>query len=147
VAIRADLWPPDEQQSAFMRSVGLQLEAMSPQEVRGHLDLDAAHHQPFGIVHGGVYCAAVEAAASMGAAVTAAERGLATTGVNNNTHFIRAIERGRLEVVASPIQQGGTQQLWEVRITDEQGRMVATGQVRFQNIPMPAEPRPPERVR
>ena len=132
-----EIWPPDERQSAFMQSVGLQLHTMSPTEVRGHLDLDAAHHQPFGIVHGGVYCAAVEAAASMGAATTAAARGLATTGVNNNTHFIRAIESGHLDVVAHPLQQGGTQQLWEVRITDEDGNLVATGQVRFQNIPMP----------
>ena len=120
-----------------MQSVGLQLEVMSTDEVRGHLDLDAAHHQPFGIVHGGVYCAAVEAAASMGAAMTAAERGLATAGVNNNTHYIRTVVGGRLDVVATPIQQGGTQQLWEVRITDDQGRVVAIGQVRLQNIPIP----------
>jgi len=137
MAIRRDFWPLDENQSAFMQSVGLQLDVMSSEEVRGYLDLDAAHHQPFGIVHGGVYCAAVEAAASMGAAMTAAERGLATTGVNNNTHYIRAVEGGRLDVVATPIQQGGTQQLWEVRITDDQGRVVALGQVRLQNIPMP----------
>jgi 1,4-dihydroxy-2-naphthoyl-CoA hydrolase len=137
MAIRRDFWPLDEDQSAFMQSVGLQLEVMSSEEVRGYLDLDAAHHQPFGIVHGGVYCAAVEAAASMGAAMTAAERGLATTGVNNNTHYIRAVEGGRLDVVATPIQQGGTQQLWEVRITDDEGRIVALGQVRLQNIPMP----------
>jgi 1,4-dihydroxy-2-naphthoyl-CoA hydrolase len=137
MAIRRDFWPLDENQSAFMQSVGLQLDVMSSEEVRGYLDLDAAHHQPFGIVHGGVYCAAVEAAASMGAAMTAAERGLATTGVNNNTHYIRAVEGGRLDVVATPIQQGGTQQLWEVRITDDEGRIVALGQVRLQNIPMP----------
>ncbi len=137
MSIRRDLWPLDEDQSAFMQSVGLQLEVMSTEEVRGYLDLDAAHHQPFGIVHGGVYCAAVEAAASMGAAMTAAERGLATTGVNNNTHFIRTVVGGRLDVVATPIQQGGTQQLWEVRITDDQGRVVALGQVRLQNIPIP----------
>jgi uncharacterized protein (TIGR00369 family) len=133
-----EIWPPDERQSAFMQCVGLQLEEMSPTRVRGHLEVSADHHQPFGIVHGGVYSAVVEAAASMGAATTAGERGLATTGVNNNTHFIRAIEAGHLDVEALPIQQGGTQQLWEVRITDEEGRLVAMGQVRFQNIPMPA---------
>jgi uncharacterized protein (TIGR00369 family) len=137
MSIRRDFWPHDEDQSAFMQAVGLQLESMTPDEVRGSLDLDAAHHQPFGVVHGGVYCAAVEAAASMGAAVTAAERGIATTGVNNNTHFIRAVEGGRLDVVATPLQQGGTQQLWEVRITDDEGGLVALGQVRFQNVRMP----------
>jgi uncharacterized protein (TIGR00369 family) len=59
---------------------------------------------------------------------------VAAVGVNNNTNFVRSMVAGRVAVDARPIQQGRTQQLWEVRVTDEEQRLVATGQVRLQNI-------------
>jgi acyl-coenzyme A thioesterase PaaI-like protein len=37
-------------------------------------------------------------------------------------------------VTATPVQQGRTQQLWEVSITDTQGRLVARGSLRLQNV-------------
>jgi acyl-coenzyme A thioesterase PaaI-like protein len=45
---------------------------------------------------------------------------------------------GRLDVVAQPIQQGKTLQLWQVVLTRaEDGKLVARGQVRLQNVPLP----------
>ena len=93
-----------------------------------------AQHQPFGIVHGGVYCSVVESAASMAATVWYGERGR-VVGVSNQTDFLRAVSEGRLTATATPLHRGGLQQLWLVEITDEQDRMVARGQVRLQNLP------------
>jgi len=91
-------------------------------------------HQPFGILHGGVHCSAVESAASMGAALWYGERGT-VVGVSNHTDFLRAIREGQLTATAAPIHQGGLQQLWLVNITDTDGRLVARGEVRLQNLP------------
>ena len=91
-------------------------------------------HQPFGILHGGVHCAAVESAASMGAAIWYGDRGT-VVGVSNHTDFLRAVRDGRLTATATPIHQGGMQQLWLVNITDADDRLVARGQVRLQNLP------------
>jgi acyl-coenzyme A thioesterase PaaI-like protein len=44
---------------------------------------------------------------------------------------------GRVDVVAEPVQQGRTQQLWQVTLTREDGKLVAQGRVRLQNIPLP----------
>jgi 1,4-dihydroxy-2-naphthoyl-CoA hydrolase len=121
--------------SAFSRSVGLVIDEAGPDRVTGHIDLGPEHHQPFGIVHGGVYCAAVEAAASIGASFSASDRGLVVVGVHNSTHFVAAVSEGRVRVVAEPVTQGRTQQLWEVEIRREaDDRLVATGQLRLQNI-------------
>lgn len=89
--------------------------------------------QPFGILHGGVHCAAVEAAASVGAAMWFGERGK-VVGVSNHTDFIRAVTEGTLTATATPIHRGRSQQLWLVEIVDEQQRLVARGQVRLQNL-------------
>ena len=90
-------------------------------------------HQPFGIVHGGVHCSAVESAASMGAALWFGDRGT-VVGVSNHTDFLRAVREGRLTATGEPIHQGGLQQLWLVNITDEDNRLVARGEVRIQNL-------------
>jgi len=88
------------------------------------------------VVHGGVYTAAIESAASVGATTAVADRGQIAVGTNNNTDFLRSMTTGTgtVAVTAAPVQQGRTQQLWEVRITDQSGRVVARGTVRLQNI-------------
>lgn len=90
-------------------------------------------HQPHGIVHGGVYCAAIEGAASVGAALWMADRGK-VVGVANQTDFLRAVTEGELTATASPVHRGRSQQLWLVEVTDDRQRMVARGQVRLQNL-------------
>ena len=120
--------------SAFIRAAGLELDEVGPTRVTGWIDVGPDHHQPWGLVHGGVYSSAIESAASIGASLAAQAQGLAAVGVNNNTNFLRSMASGRVTLEAQPIQQGRTQQLWEVNVTDEEQRLVATGQVRLQNI-------------
>ena len=88
-------------------------------------------------MHGGVYCAIVESAASIGASTAVREHGQFSVGVNNSTDFIRSMVGGRVDVVAEPVQQGRTQQLWQVTLTRaEDGKLVAQGRVRLQNVPL-----------
>jgi len=122
-----------------MSAAGLVVDTVDGSHVTGWIDLGADHHQPWGIVHGGVYASAIETAASVGASIAANEHGQIAVGVNNNTNFLRSMSEGRVTVVGRAVQQGRTQQLWEVQITDDQQRLVATGQVRLQNV----TPRPP----
>ncbi len=124
----------NQEPSAFMQASGFEFGEVTATHVTGWIDLDAGHHQPFGIVHGGVYASAVESAASIGATIAAVENDLVAVGVHNSTNFLRSMSVGRVMVDARAISQGRTQQLWEVNITDDQQRLVATGQVRLQNI-------------
>jgi 1,4-dihydroxy-2-naphthoyl-CoA hydrolase len=124
----------DHSPSAFMDAAGLVIDEVQGAHVTGWIDLSADHHQPWGLVHGGVYTTAIESAASVGASTAAAEHGLVAVGVNNNTNFLRSMTDGRVTVDARAIQQGRTQQLWEVRVTDDRDRLIAIGQVRLQNI-------------
>jgi 1,4-dihydroxy-2-naphthoyl-CoA hydrolase len=126
----------DAEYSEFLRISGLRLETVSGDMVRGWIDLDQQHHTPWGVVHGGVYAAAVESAASLGASAAVQDKEQFAVGVNNNTDFLRPVTEGRVEVVAEPVMQGKGQQLWQVVITRaEDGKAVARGQVRLQNVP------------
>ena len=123
--------------SEFLRISGLQVEEVCGDGVRGWIDLDERHHTPWGVVHGGVYATAVESAASLGASAAVEEREQFAVGINNTTDFLRPVTKGRVEVVAEPIMQGKGQQLWQVVITRaEDGKEVARGQLRLQNVPL-----------
>ena len=119
---------------AFVKNAGLVLDAINESKVAGHINLSAAHHTPWGIVHGGVYASAVESAASIGATAAVVERGQVAVGLTNTTHFLRSLTDGRVDVDAVALYQGRTHQLWRVDITDESGGLVAHGEVRLQNI-------------
>ena len=121
----------------FDATLGLRLDEASGDRVVGSLEIQPHLHQPYGIVHGGVYCSVVETAASVGGALWFGERGQ-VVGVSNHTNFLRAVREGTLTVTATPVHRGRTQQLWQVEVTDDAARLVARGEVRLANI-VPAQ--------
>ena len=121
----------------FVAAMKFEITEASGSRVTGHVELGPDQHTPWGVVHGGLYCSVVESAASIGASTAVLEHGQFAVGVNNNTDFLRASTEGRLDVVAEPIQQGRTQQLWQVLLTQPDGKLVARGQVRLQNVKLP----------
>jgi len=121
----------------FLRAAGLVYETMSGTEVTGHIAAGRAHHTPWGVVHGGLYATAVESATSVGASLAVAEDGMFAVGLANHTEFVRAHTDGLLLVKAWPIHQGRTGQLWQCDLTRDDGKLVAQGRVRLQNVPLP----------
>lgn len=130
--------PSGSQIEELRRSTNYQLHELSGSRVRATLSLNEAHHQPFGMVHGGVYAIAVEGVASAGACAAVADQGMFAVGVSNTTDFLRPVDVADVEVVAEAIFQGRTQQLWQVSITRlDDGKLVARGQLRLHNLPLP----------
>jgi uncharacterized protein (TIGR00369 family) len=116
--------------------LGMRIESGSPDRVVLRWRVRPELCQPFGLVHGGTYCSAVEAAASIGAALWFGERGR-VVGVSNQTDFYRAVRTGELTAEALPVHRGRSQQVWRVRVSDDQDRLVAEGQVRLHNLDDP----------
>ena len=126
---------------AWLEQLGLVVEELSGTRVRATLDLGPQHLTPWGVIHGGVYTTTIESLASIGASAAVLEQGQFAVGVNNTTDFLRSMRAGRVELVAEPIIQGRVQQLWQVTITrQEDGKPVAQGRVRLQNVPLPPAP-------
>jgi len=117
----------------FVRHLGIDLVEITGERVVAHWEAAPKHHQPYGIVHGGVHCSVVETLASFGAATWLGQQGQ-VVGVNNNTDFFRAVREGRLTSTATPLHRGRLQQVWVVETVDSDGRTVARGQVRLQNL-------------
>lgn len=125
---------PPHAAAGLDRELGVRCEEVGAERVVLSCEVTPRMHQPHGIVHGGVLCTLVESAASIAAASWYGERGR-VVGVSNHTNFLRPVRDGRLTAAATPLQRGRTQQLWQVAVTDTDGRLVAHGQVRLANLP------------
>lgn len=122
--------------------LGVRHVEITPDRVVLEITIGSQHLQPFGIPHGGTYCAVHEAAASIGAFTwlnqDVPEDGpiRPAVGSNNSTDFLRQAKVGdTITTLATPIHRGRTQQLWRVESTDQHGKLVAQGQVRMANLP------------
>lgn len=119
--------------NGFAEHVGMKFPVLTADEVVVTCDITPELLQPYGIVHGGVYCSLIESAASYGAAIWFGDRGN-VVGVSNHTNFLRAIRTGTVTATATPIHRGRSQQLWLVLVTDDEGRDIARGEVRLFNL-------------
>jgi 1,4-dihydroxy-2-naphthoyl-CoA hydrolase len=117
----------------FPKLVGLRLEEATGDRVVLTCPVTPDLHQPFGLVHGGVYATMAETAASVAGALWFGDQGK-VVGVSNHTDFLRAVRRGELRAEATPLSRGRTTQLWQIEIGDDQGRLVAHAKVRLQNV-------------
>ena len=119
--------------TGFGGGIGIDYREITPDRVVVSVDIAPHLHQPYGIVHGGVYCAIAEEVASVAGAVWLGGEGK-VVGVNNSTDFLRAVTEGTLTATGTPVHRGRSQQLWRVEITDDEGRLDAVGQVRLANL-------------
>ena len=124
---------PEGFTSNWDKQMNFRIVEMSGERVVGEYVVDPRHHQPYGIVHGGVHCSAVETVCSIGAGLSARERGTAqgVVGLDNHTSFIRAVRSGKVTVTATPVTRGRQSQLWMAESRDEEGNLIAQGKVRL----------------
>lgn len=118
-------------------AMDLTFERMDADGIDASWSAEPESHQPHGIVHGGVHCMVVEGLCSTAAALWLARNGPSdgrVVGVSNSTDFYRPVSEGRLSSVCRPVHRGRSQQVWTVETSDADGRLVARGQVRLQNL-------------
>ncbi|HUG86417.1 MAG TPA: PaaI family thioesterase [Euzebya sp.] len=120
----------------FTDLLGVAYTELTPTRVVATLAVTDKLKQPYGIVHGGVYCTLAESVASVGAVI--ARGGQGAVGQSNQTDFLRATRGGVLTATATPVHVGRSVQLWGVDITDEEGHLCAQARVRLFNIPAEA---------
>ncbi|MGH3457884.1 PaaI family thioesterase [Aeromicrobium sp.] len=119
-------------------ALGVQYVETGPDKVVVQFTIGEHHLQPFGIPHGGIYCAVHESTASMAGMQWLDGRGV-VVGTNNICDFLRQAKVGdTITATATPVHRGRSQQLWRVESVDQDDRLIAQGQVRLANLDRPA---------
>jgi uncharacterized protein (TIGR00369 family) len=123
----------------FNTAIGLNFTKVTMDEICAEIVVDDIHRQPYGIVHGGVYCSMIEVLCSTGAAVNVWDSGRSAVGMENSTAFLKATRGGKLIGRAIPVKKGRTTHVWEATVTNDEGKPLATGRVRMAILEKGAE--------
>lgn len=115
--------------SPFDRHYGLEILEASEDVVRGRVPVREHVTQPTGLVHGGVHASVAEALASLGTNHGVAREGKVGLGMSNSCSFLRPIASGSVNATARRRHRGRTTWIWDVELTDDDGRLCALGRV------------------
>jgi 1,4-dihydroxy-2-naphthoyl-CoA hydrolase len=122
----AEITFPMALDSGFDGHYGLVLDSMDEDgTIRAHVDVADHHKQPAGLVHGGVYASIAESITSMATYFAVSGDGRSAQGLSNQTSFLRPVLGGAVHAVARPRHKGRTTWVWEVDMTDDEGRLCA----------------------
>jgi 1,4-dihydroxy-2-naphthoyl-CoA hydrolase len=127
---------PEESLSGIL---GFEHVEVGDERAVGRFTVARRHKQPFGIVHGGTYAALAEGLVSEATAQAVAAGGMLAQGMSHNLNFLRPVLEGRVEAVGTRRHRGRTTWVWDVDMTDDQGRLCATSRVTVAVRPMPDE--------
>jgi 1,4-dihydroxy-2-naphthoyl-CoA hydrolase len=104
---------------------GLEIISADEEAVRGVVAVRDELKQPAGLVHGGVYASIAESLASLGTLSHVFPEGKVAMGLANQTSFMRPITTGTIHAEARVLHRGRTTWVWDVHISDDQGRLCA----------------------
>ena len=104
--------------------LGIELTTLTPDKVVATMPVDDRTRQPFGILHGGASAALAETVASLGAVLNIDRETQVAVGLELNANHVRAKTEGTVTATATPLHRGRRTQVWDVRIEDEEGRLI-----------------------
>jgi 1,4-dihydroxy-2-naphthoyl-CoA hydrolase len=116
---------PETQPSGFAELIGIEWIDLDPEAARARIKVEDHHLQPFGIVHGGVYAALAESLCSAATYEAVREKDEVALGMANNAAFLRPITEGHVNALARARQRGRTVWVWDVELSDDEGRPCA----------------------
>jgi len=82
-------------------------------------------HQPMGLLHGGASVALAESVGSAASYYFLDHEKQEVRGLEINANHVRSIREGTVKATARMLHKGRTTLLWEIKIEDEEGRLIS----------------------
>ncbi|HKT31061.1 MAG TPA: hotdog fold thioesterase [Gammaproteobacteria bacterium] len=124
---------PDElnqyQQQTLVTLLGIRYTEVGEDYLKATMPVDARTKQPAGILHGGASATLAETLGSTGANLVVDRTKTLCVGLELNCNHIRAMREGRVTGIARPLHIGKSTQVWEIRISDDQDRLVCVSRI------------------
>jgi 1,4-dihydroxy-2-naphthoyl-CoA hydrolase len=117
---------------------GLEILSLGEAEATARVAVRDEVKQPAGLVHGGVYASIAESLASIATWKAVSKDGMSAQGLSNQTSFLRPITEGTIHAEARRRHRGRSTWVWEVEITDDDGRLCALARMTIAVRDLPA---------
>lgn len=108
----------------LIETLGIEITHLEPGKVVATMPVDKRTRQPFGLLHGGASVALAETVASIGAYELVDKDSEGVAGLEINANHVRPKMEGVVTAVGTILHQGKTTMVWDIKITDEQDRLI-----------------------
>lgn len=123
---------------SFDDTLGIEVVEIGEDRARARFAVEQKVKQPFGIVHGGALTGMSESLCSVATWAGVQADGMAAMGMSNLTSFMRPVTEGTVHADARRRHRGRATWVWDVDLTDDEGRLCAVSRVTIAVRPAPA---------
>lgn len=110
-------------------TIGIEITEVGDDYIQGRMPVDHRTKQPYGIMHGGASAALAETLGSIGGSFFVDQDKEVVVGLELNINHIRSVKDGFVYGTARPIHIGSRTQVWDIRIEDDEGRLVSVSRL------------------
>jgi 1,4-dihydroxy-2-naphthoyl-CoA hydrolase len=121
----------------MMETLDIRFIASGDDWLRGTMPVDHRTQQPFGLLHGGASVVLAETLGSSAALLTLDIETQVAVGLDINANHIRGVRGGIVTGTARAAHLGRTTQVWEIRIEDEDDKLVCLSRLTMAVVAAP----------
>jgi 1,4-dihydroxy-2-naphthoyl-CoA hydrolase len=111
-------------QNNMVSHVGIEFIEVGADFLRARMPVDARTLQPYGLLHGGASATLAETLGSMASALCVDTSTQLVVGLEINANHVRGARSGWVIGTVRPLHVGRTTHLWDIRIENEEGKLV-----------------------
>ncbi len=119
----------------LLESLDIRITEVRDDALVGSMVVDRRTHQPYGILHGGASVALAESLGSLAGHFCRKDLDTLGVGQHVDAHHLRPVRSGRVHGTATPVHIGHRSQLWTVRITDDDDRLICVSDLALAMVP------------
>lgn len=113
----------------LVEHLGIEVTAIGDDFLKARMPVDQRTIQPQGLLHGGASVALAETLGSIAAALCVNGAEKVCVGLEINANHVRSARSGYVTGTVRPLHIGGTTQVWQTEIVDEQARLVCVSRM------------------
>ncbi|MFA8438787.1 PaaI family thioesterase [Pueribacillus sp. YX66] len=122
-------------ENTLVSTLGITYEELTPERVVCNMPVGPKTWQPYGLLHGGASVALAETAASVGTAININPETHFAVGLEINANHIKAKRDGIVTATATPLHKGRTTMVWDIKITDEDDKLISISRCTVAIVP------------
>ena len=123
-------------ENTLAEHLDMRIEAWDDSSLTASMVVDRRTHQPMGLLHGGASVALAETVGSIASMLCVDRSRFYCVGQEINANHLRGVRSGRVTAVARPLHLGRSSHVWDIRLSDEEGRVTCVSRLTVAVVPL-----------
>ncbi len=122
--------------NTIVELLDIRFEAFDDDSLTASMVVDPRTHQPYGLLHGGASVVLAETLGSTASYLCIDSTQFYCVGLEVNANHLRGLRSGRVTAVARPLHLGRTTQVWDIRLSGDDGKLSCVSRLTMAVVPL-----------